>query len=103
VITLTGMMMALGSKNIYELVGESSILGLVSMLIPMTAAIFWQRANALGAISSMILGFIFWLFAEHIFSTSIPALFYGMVGGLIGLFAGNFGSKSINKKIEGEH
>ena len=95
--------MALGSKNIYELVGESSILGLVSMLIPMTAAIFWKNANALGAISSMILGFIFWLVAEHVLSTQIPALFYGISGGLIGLVAGNFGSKSINKKIEGKH
>jgi len=103
-ITAIGLAMALSRKNIYELVGESSILGLVSMLVPMSAALFWKRANARGAVASMVLGFTAWALAEHVIRTEVPALFWGLLASLAGLISGTmFFSKNINKEIESKH
>lgn len=48
--------MACLRSNIYELVGESSVLSLVSLLAPLVLGIYWKNANANGALLSMVLG-----------------------------------------------
>jgi solute:Na+ symporter, SSS family len=59
---ITGVM-ALSRNDIYELVGESSALSLVSLFVPLVAGLYWKRANATGAIASMVLGIAVWLIA----------------------------------------
>ena len=54
--------MAMMRNNIYELVGESSALSLVSLFTPLIAGLYWRRASAMGAVVSMITGMAVWLF-----------------------------------------
>lgn len=79
--------MACLRSNIYELVGESSVLSLVSLLAPLVLGIYWKKANANGALLSMVLGTLtLAIFAR--FNFAWPALlpatavgFLAMVGG----------------------
>jgi len=74
-------------SNIYELVGESSALSLVSLFVPMVAGIFWKRANTRGALISMISGMITWLIFEFLhfeIPSLLPALGMSFVGMLVG-------------------
>jgi solute:Na+ symporter, SSS family len=48
--------MACLRSNIYELVGESSILSLVSLFAPLVLGLYWKRANGNGALLAMVLG-----------------------------------------------
>jgi solute:Na+ symporter, SSS family len=48
--------MACVRTNIYELVGESSVLSLVSLFAPLVLGLYWKRATALGALLAMVLG-----------------------------------------------
>ncbi len=43
-------LMACLRSNIYELVGESSILSLVSLLVPLVMGLYWKKANHIGAL-----------------------------------------------------
>ena len=77
VITLLSVILAVTRTNIYELVGESSILSLVSLFVPMVAGLYWKKATPAGAQWSMISGIVTWLlllifFPE--FPGTIPAL-----------------------------
>ncbi|CAN5125630.1 sodium:solute symporter family protein [soil metagenome] len=71
--TLATIMACLRS-DIYTLVGESSILSLVTLFAGLTFGIYWKRANSTGAIMSMISGFITWIGFEFILDTDIPSL-----------------------------
>lgn len=73
-----GCGMALMRNNIFELVGEASVLGLVTLLVPMCVATFWpSAAHALPAMLAMIFGFISWLIAAYWVQTHFPALLWG--------------------------
>jgi solute:Na+ symporter, SSS family len=48
--------MACLRTNIYELVGESSILSLVSLFAPLVLGLYWKKANSHGALLAMVLG-----------------------------------------------
>lgn len=52
--------LALGGSDIFELVSLSSILGIVSLLVPMVAALYWKKASAGGAMLSMLTGMGTW-------------------------------------------
>ncbi len=65
--------MACMRSNIYELVGESSILSLVSLFVPLVMGLYWKRASTIGALLSMVLGILTWIIFE-IYETSWPSL-----------------------------
>ncbi len=54
--------MACLRSNIYELVGESSVLSLVTLFAALAFGLYWKKANATGAMLSMVFGFLTWLF-----------------------------------------
>jgi solute:Na+ symporter, SSS family len=70
--TLATIMACLRS-NIYELVGESSVLSLVSLFAPLTLGLYWKRSSSAGALASMVLGMLTWIIFE-VFETSWPSL-----------------------------
>jgi solute:Na+ symporter, SSS family len=80
--------MACMRSNIYELVGESSILSLVSLFIPMTMGLYWKKANSRGAVSSMFAGIIAWVIFEWA-ESSIPALLPATVISLAAMVVGS--------------
>ena len=65
--------MATMRSNIYELVGESSILSLVSLFAPLTLGLYWKRASSAGALLSMVLGIVSWIIFE-LYEIAWPSL-----------------------------
>lgn len=92
--------MALMRSNIYELVGESSALSLVSLFTPLIAGLYWKKASAVGAIVSMIAGMavwfaaLLWLPAEpgeaDVVWLHIPPMLYGFAAGILGMVLGSY-------------
>ncbi|WP_291370498.1 sodium:solute symporter family protein [Cyclobacterium sp.] len=48
-ITLISVVLAFWKTNIYSLIGEASMLLLVSLLTPLTAGLYWKKASSTGA------------------------------------------------------
>jgi SSS family solute:Na+ symporter len=81
-------LMACLRSNIYELVGESSILSLVSLFIPLVMGLYWKRASRVGAMISMVAGIITWIIFE-VYETTWPSLIPATLVSLIGMVAGS--------------
>lgn len=89
-ITVVSAVMAAEQGNIFELVGESYILALVTLLVPMFCAVYWKkRANSAGAIASMLLGISAWAVFEYALQTEFPSLFAGLGASVAGMVGGS--------------
>jgi SSS family transporter len=77
-VALSSALLASWKTNIYELVGQSSALSLVSLFVPLTFGLYWRRASNFGAILSMTLGMGTWILCE-IIGTDIPSLIWGLL------------------------
>jgi len=87
IFSAIGTIMACMRSNIYELVGESSILSLVSLFVPLVFGLYWKRANGTGALLSMIMGMLSWFYFEAfplVIPSLVPALFISTVGMVVG-------------------
>jgi SSS family transporter len=80
--------MACLNSDIYELVGMSSILSLVSLFIPLTFGLYWKRSTSAGALVSIVLGMTVWFYFEF-FPIEIPSLVLGTLASLVGMVAGS--------------
>ncbi|MGA0556048.1 sodium:solute symporter family protein [Larkinella sp. VNQ87] len=88
VITLICVWMtAARDVNIFELVGESSAFSLVSLFVPLTAGLYWKRANTLGCLLSMIGGILVW-FVCLALETEYSAMIYGLLASTAGMVVG---------------
>lgn len=68
--------MACIRRDIYELVGESSVLSLVSLFCPMILGMYWKKSTGVAAITSMIAGLASWFYfvnREEIIPALVPA------------------------------
>lgn len=83
-------LMACLRSNIYELVGESSIISLVSLFIPLTLGLYWKRASSRGALLSMVCGIMTWIIFEYA-TTSWPSLVPATLVSLVAMVAGSIG------------
>ena len=81
-VALIATLLATWSSNIYELIGESSMLLLVSLFVPLTAGLYWKRSSPSGAVWSIFAGllsyllFYSWdlLIPAHLTATGVSAL-----------------------------
>jgi SSS family transporter len=64
VFGLLGLATALFFQNVYQLMVKSFSILMVGLFVPMTAAIYWKRANEAGAVTSMVSGLLSWLALE---------------------------------------
>ncbi|TGK19946.1 sodium:solute symporter [Leptospira fluminis] len=89
-VTAVSTIMALSETNIYQLVADSSSISLVSLFVPLVAALFWKRSNATGAIFAMFWGMIAWigfkLFGPDWLPASLPGLAISFLGQWTGLY-----------------
>lgn len=80
--------MAMFDEDIYGLVADSSIIGMVSLLVPVTAALYWKKATRQGAMLSMLMGFACYMVFEYIvqpeYYSFLPALFLSILGMVAG-------------------
>jgi len=90
VIATISTIMAMGGSRVFELVGESYILGLVSLLVPMFAAIYWKKSTPTGAMLSMIFGMGIWVMFEFIIEINIPAMVPALMASIAGMLAGSY-------------
>jgi len=88
-VAICAAIMANLNANIYELVGDSSALSLVSLFVPLTAGLFWKRASCIGAIASMLAGMATWIVCEYILKLEIPSLIPGLVTSSLAMFVGS--------------
>ncbi|PJZ24759.1 sodium:solute symporter [Leptospira hartskeerlii] len=90
VVTIVSTGMALSETNIYQLVADSSSISLVSLFVPLVAALFWKEANASGAVYAMFSGMIVWLglkfFGPQWLPPTIPALGVSFLGQYLGRY-----------------
>lgn len=89
-VTFSSIWMATARQNIFELVGESSAFSLVSLFVPLTVGLYWKKANALGCIASMTLGFGTWFVCNFVYETIIPASLVGLLVSFIAIFVGSY-------------
>ncbi|MDN3690325.1 sodium:solute symporter family protein [Cyclobacterium jeungdonense] len=60
-ITIISVGLAFWKTNIYSLIGEASMLLLVSLLVPLTAGLYWKKASTTGANGSIFGGMVAYL------------------------------------------
>jgi solute:Na+ symporter, SSS family len=98
--SMIATVMAALNSNIYELVGVSSILTLVSLFIPMVFGMYWKRSSSSGAMLAMISGMIAWFWFEHN-PLSVPALVPATLMSMIAFFLGSY--MLPDKKVYGKN
>jgi solute:Na+ symporter, SSS family len=98
VVTILAIIISFGSESIYDLVGEASAFGLVSIFLPYTAALFWNYDNKGGAIGSMLLGTLVWAYFRFISPTDINPIVYGTIGTIAGMLLGHVCDRFYNLK-----
>ena len=96
-ISLVSTVLASMRSNIYELVGESSALSLVSLFVPMVAGLYWKKATPRGALLAMLLGMGAWLVSEFA-GLEVPSLVPGVIASMVGMVVGSLWKS--NQKIE---
>ncbi len=90
IITALATILSIMSDSIYHLVSQSSILGMVSILVPLYAALFHQRSQKpLGAWLSMSFGLGVYVLFELFPYEAVPAMFLGFGASILGLIGGN--------------
>jgi len=86
--SILATVMATVRSNIYELVGESSILSLVSLFAPLVFGLYWKRSTAAGALLSMVLGTFTWFIFERL-DTGWPSLMPGLIVSVVAMIVGS--------------
>ena len=94
VITIVAVGMTFIKTNIYELVGEASALSLVALFVPLTAGLYWKKANKTGASFSMILGTTAWLITHNFDLQLGPPAVFGLMASILGMVGGSLISKT---------
>jgi solute:Na+ symporter, SSS family len=84
IVGCISLAMALVRQDIYELVGEASVISLVGLFVPLCAGLFFKNKNEIAAVVSMIGGSAVW-FVFRWFETeeSTPPLLFGLAGALL--------------------
>ncbi len=88
VVGIISTLLAFSSQNIFELVSESSVFGLVSIFVPFCAILFTNYKSKVGTILSMLGGTLVWIYCAFIKESLINPLVFGVLASLLGLFAG---------------
>jgi solute:Na+ symporter, SSS family len=86
--SVVATVMACLRSNIYELVGESSVLSLVSLFAPLTFGLYWKRSSRVGAFISMVAGMLTWIIFE-VYETSWTSLVPATIVSVVTMIAGS--------------
>ncbi|MBO0937736.1 sodium:solute symporter family protein [Fibrella sp. HMF5335] len=89
VISVLCVSITLGrSTSIFDLVGESSAFSLVSLFVPLTAGIYWKRANLRGCLWSIGAGLSTWVLCIWL-NTTFPPMLWGLIASALAMIAGS--------------
>lgn len=88
-ISIVSLSMSVMRYNIYDLVSESAVLGLVSLLVPVTAGLYSKNPTAAGAMLAMFAGIIVYVLFEYIWHVlPIPSFIPGTLASCLGMYCG---------------
>lgn len=88
-VAILSLVMAQTSSNIYELVGTSSSLSLVSLFVPLVAGLYRKRNSPLAAILSIVAGMSVWMIFEFA-GSAYPSILPGLLASFLGFVIGEF-------------
>ncbi|MEX2512303.1 MAG: hypothetical protein WD398_05310 [Cyclobacteriaceae bacterium] len=89
-VALIAVLFAYWKANIYELVAEASITLLVSLLVPLTAGLYWHKSSKTGALWSIFSGMAAYLLFIFIIDIQIPAHLAALMVSLMAMVAGSY-------------
>lgn len=87
--SIAATILACLNSNIFELVGVSSVLSLVSLFTPMVFGMYWKRSSSIGAMMSMVAGMVAWFGFEN-YPVSVPALVPATLISMIVFLSGSY-------------
>jgi SSS family transporter len=89
--TLAALLFALQSRStMYEMVQNAYKVTLVSCIVPLAAGIYWKRANAAGAVLSVVFGLFSWTVAETTAADAlVPPQLVGLAFSILGMVLGS--------------
>ncbi|HMQ08830.1 MAG TPA: sodium:solute symporter family protein [Saprospiraceae bacterium] len=90
VVGMVSFIVALSSQNIFHLVAQASIIGLVTIFVPFTASLFFNHKSVRGAVVSMACGTFTWLVFEFVFPLPVVAHLPAFLAAIAGLIAGSY-------------
>jgi Na+/proline symporter len=82
VFGILAVYVALEVQVVYELVMDSNSVKLVCVAVPFVAGVWWKRANRVGVLASMAMGFLTWLLAILV-APEFPGDLLGLLVALI--------------------
>jgi solute:Na+ symporter, SSS family len=86
VIGFAALGIALHAQNVYALFLDSFTILLVALFVPLTAGIWWERANRSGAAASMVVGVAVWLGGKPILP-DLPTDLLGVLAAAVAMVA----------------
>jgi solute:Na+ symporter, SSS family len=91
IFTLAALLFALNSKStMYEMVQNAYKVTLVSCIVPLAAGIYWKRADAAGAMLSVVFGLVSWGIAELVAAeATVPPQLVGLAFSALGMGLGS--------------
>ena len=88
---------------IYDMVSGAYQITLVGAFVPLVAGLYWQRATTQGAVFSIVLGVLSWLFLMVTpAGEDFPAQLGGLVMAVLGMVIGSLGPQTV-KNQHGSH
>jgi solute:Na+ symporter, SSS family len=90
IVGCISLTIAFANQSIFDLVGEASSFGLVSIFVPFVAALFFDFKHKIAALSSMLLGTGVWVYFSFIYPIEINPLVPGFMASIAGLAIGYY-------------
>ena len=85
------------NATIFGMVENAYKVTLVAAFVPLTAGIYWSRANRAGALTSMVAGLAVWIALEILAPEGIcPPQLAGLGAAIVGMIAGSLLSRRAN-------
>lgn len=91
IIAFISIIISYMRSNIFALVGESAVLGMVSLLAPVVAGLYYKNATKTGAMLSMLSGIVVYILFEYIMPVlPIEAFLPATVVSFIFMYTGKY-------------
>lgn len=90
--------------SIYEMVSGAYQVTLVGAFVPLVAGLYWARATTQGAVFSIVLGVVTWLFFLYTPAGLVfPAQLAGLLAGIVGMVLGSVGPQTLANQRAPHH
>lgn len=90
IMAAISLLIAIQKGNIFDIVSSSYSITLVAAFVPLAAGLYWKRANAFGALLSILFGALSWQYLEHFGGDDpvVPSIIAGLVMSALGMCLG---------------